>query len=114
VNDQDADQDRRAPTGPTGADLESTGAGDRRGRSEGSKRTWFKPGVSGNPRGRPKGIRSRKRPWALLECRAVLDQPAERDSTDMQRSLRKMLTQTPDKFFDLMRRIEEIGRHWYD
>jgi hypothetical protein len=32
----------------------------------------------------------------------------------MQKSLRKRLTQKPGEFFDPMRRIEGIARHWYD
>lgn len=108
--DQGTDQGMQTPA----ADQEKWPPGDRRGRSEGSKRTWFKPGVSGNPKGRPRGIRSRKTPWALLECRRVLDQPAEQDSTDMQRMFRKLLTEKPGEFFDVMCRMEEVARRWYD
>ncbi len=112
--DQEADQGTQAHVAPPGAEQEKPVTGDRRGRSEGSRRCWFKPGVSGNPRGRPRGIRGRKTPLMLLECRRVLDQPAARDSTEMQRALRELLAEDPDAFFDLMRQIGEAARHWYD
>jgi hypothetical protein len=27
---------------------------------------------------------------------------------------RRLLTQTPAEFFEVMHRLEEIARHWYD
>lgn len=95
-------------SGAVRAGQESQASVVGRGMAEGSKRTRFQKGRSGNPTGRPKGVGGgHQTPRVLLDLRRVYRQPPEKDCTPAQPMLRKWLNAKPIEFFDLLRRLEQ-------
>jgi hypothetical protein len=74
-----------------------------RGRGEGSRRTQWAPGQSGNPGGRPKDPVVASGPVDVLaEMEAILTRPRSQDVTDFQRKLRRLYE---EDFKEFMRQL---------
>jgi hypothetical protein len=66
---------------------------DGRGRSPGSRRTWFRPGPDPN-RAVRKRQPSGRVPWLVKALRRILDRPESKDRTPAERTCRRLLKET--------------------
>jgi hypothetical protein len=75
--------------------MEEQERGNGRGKAEGSRRTQFRPGQSGNPTGQPKAATEAPSGSTgpvdmLAELEGILTRPKAQDETELQRNLRKV------------------------